>query len=299
MWRWQDIRPLLLEAGELISAAEAERRVLVLENPGLAHSHRITSTLYAGIQLVLPGEVAPCHRHTQSALRFVLEGSGAFTAVDGERIHMERWDLVLTPAMRWHDHGNETEKPIVWLDGLDIPLVSALDAGFAERLPGHGAHPQTRLAGDNRARYGANLRPVREAAGRSGLFTYPFSQWRESLRIASLGSDPDLHDGYRFEFTDPVTAGSVLPTISAFVQLIPSGLELQTQRSTDSIVIVVVEGEGTLRVNDTILPLVEGAIAVVPSWATRSMRSTRDLVIFSFSDKAVQTRLDLWREVLL
>ena len=89
-WSFDRIQPLLMEAGELITAAEAERRVLMLENPALPGQSRITNTLYAGLQLIMPGEVAPAHRHTQNALRFIMKGDGAFTALDGEaRIHAQ------------------------------------------------------------------------------------------------------------------------------------------------------------------------------------------------------------------
>jgi len=125
LWRFADIKTALTEAGGLITAKEAERRVLILENPGLRGESKITTSLYAGIQMVLPGEVAPAHRHTQSALRFVLDGSGAHTAVDGERTIMTYGDFVITPPMAWHDHGNTSEEPMFWLDGLDIPLVSS------------------------------------------------------------------------------------------------------------------------------------------------------------------------------
>ena len=124
----------MLEAGSLITAKEAERRVLVLENPGLRGQSKVTTDLYAGVQLVLPGEVAPAHRHTQSALRFVLEGGGAYTSVNGERTIMHEGDFIITPPMTWHDHGNESDQPIFWLDGLDIPVVQLLDASFAEHL---------------------------------------------------------------------------------------------------------------------------------------------------------------------
>jgi len=107
-WSFLQIRPLLMEAGELITAAEAERRVLILENPALPGQSRITQTLYAGLQLILPGEVAPAHRHIQNALRFIMDGDGAFTALDGERAYMHKYDLILTPALCWHDNGNET-----------------------------------------------------------------------------------------------------------------------------------------------------------------------------------------------
>src|SRR6202012_1422699 len=127
-WAFDDIRAAMIEAGSLITAKEAERRVLILENPGLRGQSKITNDLYAGVQLVLPGEVAAAHRHTQSALRFVLEGGEAHTSVNGERTTMRYGDFILTPPMTWHDHGNESDQPIFWLDGLDIPVVQFLDA---------------------------------------------------------------------------------------------------------------------------------------------------------------------------
>src|SRR5216684_9084745 len=135
LWRYDEVRPYLMRSGALITAKEAERRVLILENPALKGKASITHTLYAGLQLILPGEVAPCHRHAQSALRFVLEGEGAFTAVDGEKAVMRPFDLVLTPSWQWHDHGNTSAQPMIWLDGLDIPTVQLFDASFAEHFP--------------------------------------------------------------------------------------------------------------------------------------------------------------------
>src|SRR5215212_12191586 len=136
LWQYdREVRPYLMQAGGLISAMEATRRVLILENPGYAGQAQITDALFAGLQLILPGEIAPAHRHTQSALRFVIEGSGAYTAVDGERTTMQPGDFVITPSWTWHDHGHDASGPVVWLDGLDIPLIRFLDAGFAETYP--------------------------------------------------------------------------------------------------------------------------------------------------------------------
>ena len=179
LWRYAQLRPLLMEAGRLITAQEAERRVLVLENPGLRGNSSITHTLYAGLQLILPGEVAPSHRHAQSALRFVVEGEGAYTAVDGERTTMHPGDFIITPSWTFHDHGNPGDQAVVWLDGLDIPMVAFFDAGFAERYP-EAVQPVTKPEGDALARYGANLLPL-EYAPRSR--TTPTSsnvslQWR-------------------------------------------------------------------------------------------------------------------------
>jgi len=106
LWKYDQLRPLLIEAGRLLTAQEAERRVLILENPGLPGRSQATGSLYAGLQLILPGETARTHRHAASALRFVLEGTGAYTSVDGERATMHPGDFIVTPSWRYHDHGN-------------------------------------------------------------------------------------------------------------------------------------------------------------------------------------------------
>ena len=307
-WSFSTIEPLLMEAGRLITAAEAERRVLVLENPALVGRSRITSTLYAGLQLILPGEVAPAHRHTQNALRFVMSGNGAFTALDGEKAPMHRYDLVLTPNWVWHDHGNATGEPMIWLDGLDVPLVQSLDASFAEHRADRGAMPATRPAGDAGVRWGNNLRPARmtEAQGvpgarRNPLFIYPYEQWRETLEAMKTSEAPHAHDAHAMEFTNPVDGGSVMATISAFARLIPAGFATRPLRTSDGMIHVVVEGSGQLEVDGQVHELNTGDIVVVPPWASRQLTasSAGDLVLFSYSDKATQEKLSLWREALL
>src|SRR5215470_7982813 len=129
-WSWRDARPLLHEAARLVPLEQAERRVLVLENPGLKGTYSATATLYAGLQVILPGEAAPSHHHTPSALRLVVEGEGAFTTVDGVKCLMESGDFIITPPLCWHDHGHEGRAPVVWLDGLDIPMVRAFAASW-------------------------------------------------------------------------------------------------------------------------------------------------------------------------
>src|SRR5512132_3804835 len=192
LWRYAHVRTFLMEAGRLITAREAERRVLILENPGLRGASSITHSLYAGLQIILPGEVAPSHRHTQSALRFVIEGEGAYTAVDGERTTMHPGDFIITPSWTWHDHGhegrafsdaNKAGEPVVWLDGLDIPMIRFFDAGFAEN---NTTKSQTvsRAEGTSYARYGYNMAPVRHDApfgGTSPIFSYPYERSCEAL----------------------------------------------------------------------------------------------------------------------
>jgi len=50
MWKYSALRNTLLQSGDLITAEEAERRVLILENPGVRGQSRITQSLYAGFQ---------------------------------------------------------------------------------------------------------------------------------------------------------------------------------------------------------------------------------------------------------
>jgi gentisate 1,2-dioxygenase len=183
MWKYDEVRPLLMRAGAAITAEEAVRRVLILENPALRGQSCITQSLYAGLQLILPGEVAPSHRHTQSALRFIVEGSGAYTAVDGERTTMQPGDFITTPSMTWHDHGHEAQDPMVWLDGLDIPMLRFFDAGFAENDTSK-SQKITAPEGTSFARFGHNMAPVRGASpygATSPIFSYPYSRTREAL----------------------------------------------------------------------------------------------------------------------
>ena len=289
------------EAGGLISAEEAERRVLILENPALRGQSCITQSLYAGLQLIMPGEVAPAHRHTQSALRLVLDGEGAYTAVDGERTTMRRGDFIITPAWTWHDHGNLGDQPVVWLDGLDIPIVRFFDAGFAERSQQQSQQP-SRPEGDAQARYGANMLPLDyqpKPADPTRVFVYPFDRTKASLLGISHG-EPDAHHGFKLRYVNPATGASPMPTIGAFAQHLPKGFETQPVRCTDGTVHVCLEGDGEARISglsgDFTWRFQENDVFVVPSWHALQLRADHDALIFSFSDRPVQQALGLWRE---
>src|SRR5438093_6264537 len=213
LWKYADGRDRLVEAGTLISASEAERRVLILENPALRGQSCITQSLYAGLQLIMPGETAPAHRHAQSALRLVLDGEGAYTAVDGERTTMRRGDFIITPAWTWHDHGNAGDQPVVWLDGLDIPLVRFLDAGFAEKTEQAVQQP-LRPEGDALARYGSNMVPVdfqQTPSDPTRVFVYPYERTRAALLAIARGT-ADPHLGFKQRFVSPATGASPMPT---------------------------------------------------------------------------------------
>jgi gentisate 1,2-dioxygenase len=296
-WRYADVRDAVLEAGALITAEEAERRVLILENPALRGQSCITQSLYAGLQLIMPGEVAPAHRHAQSALRLVLDGEGAYTAVDGERTTMRRGDFIITPSWTWHDHGNLGTRPVVWLDGLDIPLVRFLDAGFAEKSDDAVRQP-LRPEGDALARYGANMVPVdfrQTPSEPTRVFVYPYERTRAALRDIARGT-PDPHLGFKQRFVNPATGASPMPTIGAFAQWLPAGFDTKSCRSTDGTVVVCLEGEGEASVGGERWRYGENDVFVVPSWHALQLHAGRDTMLFSYSDRPVQQALGLWRE---
>jgi gentisate 1,2-dioxygenase len=297
-WRFADIRTAMMEAGALITAKEAERRVLVLENPGLRGQSRITTDLYAGVQLVMPGEVAPAHRHTQSALRFVLEGEGAYTAVNGERTVMHEGDFIITPPWAWHDHGNPGEKPVFWLDGLDIPVVQFVDASFAEQL-GVDQQPITRPDGDSDARYGANLLPVDHngGGGSSPVFNYPYARTRDALERLRRANAWDPCHGLKMRYTNPITGNHAMATMGTFVQLLPKGFTTASYRSTDATVFAPIEGSGRSFIgDDDVVEWGKRDIFVVPSWRRVRHQVSEDSVLFSFSDRPIQEALHLFRE---
>src|SRR6478672_3076822 len=297
-WRFNDIREHMLEAGNLITAKEAERRVLVLENPGLRGQSKITTDMYAGVQLVMPGEVAPAHRHTQSALRFVLEGEGAYTAVNGERTIMHEGDFIITPPWAWHDHGNPSPDPIFWLDGLDIPVIQSLDASFAEHLD-VDEQPITRPVGDSDARYGYNILPVDHAGGggSSPVFNYPYSRTREALERLRRAEQWDPCHGLKMRYTNPITGNHAMATIGTFVQLLPKGFSTTSYRSTDATVFAPIEGRGRTHIGDSfVVEWEKRDLFVVPSWQRVRHEAAEDAVLFSFSDRPIQEALHLFRE---
>lgn len=300
VWAYADLQPQLMEAGRRITAEQAERRVLILENPGTQGDHTVTDALYAGLQLVLPGETAPVHRHTQSALRFVLESNSAWTSVDGEPVQMSPFDLVLTPSWRWHEHGGATS-PTIWLDGLDIPIVQRFSAGFAER-EGNVPANDTAVSGRTRAAYGANLKPTitQDIDTDTPLFHFPYAVWSQSLSEYAGKVPVDPHRGWSLEFTNPRNGGSVMHTISAFVTMVPPGMTLRPRRQSAGAVFAGVSGRGALIVDGTPLNVGPRDVAAVPSWAALEIENTSDapLVLFSYSDRACHEKLGFWKERL-
>ena len=296
LWRWRDARPQLLRAAELISTGEAERRVLMLENPALPGSTFATSTLYAGLQIILPGETARTHRHTPNALRFVIEGRGAYTAVDGERVTMQPGDFVTTTGWAWHDHGNEGGEPVVWLDGLDTAFANFFGAHFREDYPAP-TQAVSRPQGDSAARYGAGLLPLEDRNGsRNPLLHYPYAQARSALERLARSGDPDPAHGYKLRYVNPQTGGHVFPTMAAFLQWLPQGHAGRSIRSTDGAVYYVTEGRGEARVADETWTFEARDVFAVPSWTPFAFTAGTDCVLFSYSDRAAQEALGFYRE---
>ena len=276
IWRWQDTRPLLMRACELITAKQAERRVLMLENPALPGTTFITPTLYAGLQAILPGENAPTHRHTPNALRFIMEGEGAYTAIDGERIPMRPGDFVVTPGWTWHDHGNLGTKPVLWLDGLDTAFANLLGAHFREDYP-------------------EESQPASGPEGASVL-SYPYERTRGLLEKLSKAGEPHPSHGWRLRYTDRDTGKDPFPTLAAFMQRLPKGFAGRAGRSTDGTVYCVVEGTGSVDIGATHLEFAPHDVFVVPSWEGYRFSAATDCMIFSYSDRAAQEALGFWRE---
>jgi gentisate 1,2-dioxygenase len=297
IWQYDEIRPFVIESGKLITAKDAERRVIILENPGVRGTSQITDTLYAGLQLILPGEIAPTHRHTASALRFIIEGTGAYTAVDGERTTMHPGDFILTPSWTYHDHGNPSETPTIWMDGLDLPLVNLFNTGFAEHHP-EQKQTVTRKEGDAWDRYGGNLMPIEYTPPRksSPIFNYPYARTRETLD--QLYRNGPLHPchGIKMQYINPATGGSPMPAIGAFIQLLPSGFRGAAHRATDATVYCVIEGRGRTQIGDAVFDWNAHDIFVAPSWYPVTHQAQTESVLFSFSDRPIQKALGIWRE---
>jgi gentisate 1,2-dioxygenase len=298
LWRWDAVRPFLMEAGALLTAEEAERRVLVLENPAFPGQSKATATLYAGIQLVLPGEIAPAHRHSQSALRFVLESDGGYTAVGGERTTMQAGDFVITPSWSFHDHGNDGKGPVLWMDVLDVPIVSFFETGFAQSYNGQ-QQTLARPEGDALARYGAGLLPIDGGSPyglTSPVFNYPYARTREALLTAAKGAAPDPHWGVTLRYANPLDGGWAMPTISSWMTHLPAGFVTQPMRSTDGLIVAVAEGRGSARIGDQRLGFGPRDVFVLPNWTWRHFEAEDDCFLFCCSDRVAQEKLGLWRD---
>lgn len=301
LWRYSDLKQLLLRAGELVDHKDAIRRSLNLLNPGFeGRKVAAVGNLYAAIQLVLPGEVAPSHRHGAAALRLIIEGDGGYTAVNGERAIMRPGDLILTPSWAWHDHGNPTDEPMIWMDGLDMPLINALGTSFYEA---DTQDQQDLVASDDasvRAFAQPGLLPTwrGSTAAYSPLAKYPWETTERALLEAAEDTAGDPYDGVMYEYVDPTDGGPVMPTMACFAQLLAPGTATEAHRHTSSTVYHVVRGSGSTIMDGNRIDWDQHDIFVIPSWASHHHvnRNGEPAFLFSFSDRPVLEALDLYRE---
>ena len=298
LWKFSDVKKLMLEAGDVITAEEAERRVLVLENPGESGKSRITNSLFAGIQLILPGEVADVHQHVASAIRFVLEGEGAYTAVEGEKTQMKHGDFIITANWAPHDHGNPGKQPVMWLEVLDLPTVNHFETSFASHVDGK-MQKTNHTDGDSFDRYASGVLPDGAPVGlnRSPVINYPYAKMRPILQRLKDTGDVDKRHGARVRYANPINGGPVLPTMGANLALLPKGFKGASYRSTDGTVFAVAEGTGTTTVEGKPIEWGVNDVFVVPPWQRYSHAAgSEDAVLFSISDRPAQEALGIWRE---
>ena len=297
LWKFTEVEKLMLEAGDVITAEEAERRVLVLENPGEPGKSRITNTLFAGIQLILPGEIADAHQHVASAIRFVLKGKGAYTAVEGEKAQMEHGDFIITANWAPHDHGNPGKEPVMWLDVLDMPTINHFQASFATHFD-EKMQNVNHQDGDSFERYATGVLPDGAPVhlNRSPVINYPYAKMRPILERLKSTGDIDKRHGARVRYANPINGGPVLPTMGANLALLPKGFKGEPSRSTEGAVFCVAEGKGTTVVDGKELSWGINDVFVVPPWKRYQHNASEEAVLFSISDRPAQEALGIWRE---
>jgi gentisate 1,2-dioxygenase len=285
-WKGSLIRKRLLRAGELIGVNEAGRRTIQLLNPGLFPLRSTTHTLQMSIQLVLPGEVATAHRHTMAALRFVVEGSGTFTTVNGDSFLMEPGDLILTPNWTWHDHINESDSAIIWIDGLDVPFARSLDTMFIEEY----AEPRQTVQRVLKTSADSILSPQ----GSPWYF-----KWRDAERTLRqmVEQPPESVGGLVMEYKNR-DGGPALPTIACGARMLVGGEQTSMQRQTSVGIFHVVRGRGKTMINDVVFEWEQGDYFVVPNWSWhRHENRSRDEEAFLFfiSDRPLLEPFGLYR----
>lgn len=294
LWKWEDIHKSLLRAGEVVGLDQAERRTVRLINPALKDRHATSHTVQCSFQYVKPGEHARTHRHSAAAFRFVLSGHGAYTTVNGQKCVMDEGDLILTPQLSWHDHTNDSDKPILWLDGLDIPLVQSLHQLVFETYP-ETAQPIQKRSEDVALLYSY----ARTTPGLGEFFHY---RWRETERILRAlveAANPDRFDGYLLEFCNPRNGGPSLPTIQCALTLLRPGQETAAHRHTSTVIYHVFRGSGASVIGDQRFDWAKGDSFIVPLWSPHrhvNAASSQEAILFSLSDAPVLKSLDLYRE---
>ena len=302
LWRYADLRDHVLRSVDLVTPEKAGRRVIYLNNPGRRDVAAAVGWLYSGLQVMHPGEVASAHAHSASALRFIMEGSGAYTIVDGHKMTLGANDFVLTPNGTWHEHGVEASgSPCIWQDGLDIPFVNAMEANFyavhpdLQQAVGHPVDDMTKTWGN------PGLRPSTGdwSKGYSPLLKYEWAPTYEALSRYAEATDGSPFDGVMMTYTNPVTGGPVMQTIGASMQMLRKGARTKAHRHTGSVLYQVAKGSGFSIIGGRRFDWQERDIFCVPSWTWHehgNASETDDACLFAFNDMPVMQALGLYRE---
>ena len=293
-WAYAGLRPLLMRAGELTPVEKAERRVLVLSDPGRgAGAMMATPAIYVGMQLLLPGETAPAHRHTPSAARIIVEGTGGYTVVDGEKLPMEEGDLVLTPGGDWHDHGHEGDAPVIWLDALDLPLFVYLEGSYAEEAP---LQAQRNRPDASQVEYrAAGLVPSRRRgtqARRYPMMRFPWSKTEEALRqLAAYGEG-----AAEVDYVNPETGADVLPTLGFTAMMLAPGQPEAPPVRSSSAVFHVVKGHGRSRVGERVVEWGPKDTFSAPCFAQVTHEAAEEAFLIRIHDRPLQEKLGYYEE---
>ena len=305
LWRYADLREKVLRSVDLVTPEKAGRRVIYFNNPGRTEVSAAVGWIYAGLQVMHPGEKATAHRHSASAIRFIMEGSGAYTVVDGHKMTLGRNDFVLTPNGTWHEHAvEETGTPCIWQDGLDIPFVNAMEANFFEVHPDL-SEPVTFPVDDMTKTWGnPGLTPGGGTwdKGYSPMFKYEWDRTYEALNAYAAAADPSPFDGHLLEYVNPTTNGPVMKTLGASMQRLAPGFATKAHRHTGSYLYQVAKGSGHSIINGQRFDWSERDIFCVPSWAWHEHANgsdNDDAVLFCLNDLPVIRALGLYREEAL
>lgn len=304
VWKWSKLLPLAEKSGELVPVGRGgERRAIGLANPGLAPNAYVSPTMWAAIQYLGPRETAPEHRHSQNAFRFVVEGEGVWTVVNGDPVRMSRGDLLLTPGWNFHGHHNDTDNPMAWIDGLDIPFSQQMDVGFFE----FGSERVTDYATPNYSRgerlwCHPGLRPLSQLqntpASPIGAYRWEFTDraLTEQLLLEDEGQPATIAPGHAaIRYVNPTTGGDVMPTIRCEFHRLRAGTETAARQEVGSTVFQVFEGSGAVVLGGVTHKLEKGDMFVAPSWVPWSLQAETQFDLFRFSDAPIMERLDFMR----
>lgn len=301
LWRYKDIRPQLLRSGELVPVEKAERRVLVMANSGLGRdSLRAASTIYAGMQLILPGETAVNHRHTPLAIRLAVEGEGGFTIVDGEKCKMEPGDLILTPPGLWHEHRHEGNGPAVWLDILNLPLVHYMESscsfeGTSQQNVNNEDSSETDFmySGFSPHSFSKKFDASRK---KYPMLRYPWSRMKGALE--HLSRTVALGQPVRVDYVNPLTGGACLKGVNCSVVMLRPGEVLTLATSSASCFSHIIAGSGSSVINsEEIIWRRNDSFSIAPCSTVKHTNDTNEAAyIFSFDDKPLQQYLDIYSE---